>query len=87
MYGTCCNSGRVELPLLEPPPDTIQNLFTRQDPLTNLHRCSIVADLPPAETLSFQKCLNRKKNHAVVPVESLGLPHLGTGRKKKGEKG
>ena len=31
-FRTCCNSGRVQLPPLDPPPDEIQALFTNQDP-------------------------------------------------------
>ena len=41
VFGTCCNSGRVELPPLEPPLDVIKKLFTRQDPTSKEFRSNI----------------------------------------------
>ena len=37
----CCNSGRVELPPLDPPPPVIQNLLTGQDPISKEFRNNI----------------------------------------------
>ena len=41
LFGVCCNSGRVELPPLEPPPPVIRNLFTRQDTVSKEFRNNI----------------------------------------------
>ena len=41
LFGTCCNSGRVQLPPLDPPPDAIQALFTNQDPVSKEFRTHI----------------------------------------------
>ena len=41
LFGTCCNSGAVQLPLLEPPPDAIRALFTDRDPVSKEFRTNI----------------------------------------------
>ena len=41
VFGTCCNSGRVQLPPLDLPPEAIQKLFTRQDPTSKEFRNNI----------------------------------------------
>ena len=41
LFGTCCNSGRVQLPPLDPPPDAIRTLFTGQDPTSKEFRTNI----------------------------------------------
>ena len=41
LFGTCCNSGRIQLPPLDPPPDAIQSLFTNQDPVSKEFRSNI----------------------------------------------
>lgn len=41
LFGTCCNSGRVHLPPLDPPPDTIRNLFAEQGPASKEFRTNI----------------------------------------------
>ena len=34
VFGTCCNSGKVRIPLLSEPPQALQNLFVCDDPHT-----------------------------------------------------
>ena len=41
LYGTCCNSGRVQLPPLDSPPAVIQGLLTNQDPVSKEFRANI----------------------------------------------
>ena len=41
LFGICCNSGRVQLPPLDPPPDVIRTLFTGQDVVSKEFRSNI----------------------------------------------
>ena len=41
LFGTCCNSGRVQLPPLDPPPTAIRDLFTSQGPAAKEFRANI----------------------------------------------